>query len=111
MNWSDDQDSGLFALPFCIIVVREWVKVRGEGADEKQRGALAGTDRDQHLYRLCGRGAMWRAGSQCDFDTLAFDQAGSAVPIQPACSGDTGWNTSFSSLAGKSAQMPVWWAL
>lgn len=36
--WDMISDTGLFALPFIIIVAREWIKVRGEGADEGNKG-------------------------------------------------------------------------
>ena len=110
--WAMIQDSGLFALPFCIIVIREWVKVRGEGADEGNKGVLSLARIETSIYvgyvvvALCGVPAV-----NVSFDTLAFDQS-RAQQCQynlPAPT-DTGWNTSFSSLAGKSAQMPVWWA-
>ncbi|WJV24428.1 MULTISPECIES: conjugal transfer protein TraG N-terminal domain-containing protein [Pseudomonas] len=110
--WAMIQDTGLFALPFCIIVIKEWLKVRGEGADEGNKGVLSLARIETSIYvgyvvvALCGVPAV-----NVSFDTLQFDQSRAqqcqyALPA-PA---DTGWNTSFSTLAGKSAQMPVWWA-
>nr|WP_218179632.1 conjugal transfer protein TraG N-terminal domain-containing protein [Pseudomonas gingeri] len=110
--WDMIQDTGLFALPFAIIVIREWLKVRGEGADEGNKGVLSLARIETSIYvgyvvvALCGVPAV-----NVSFDTLQFDQT-RAQQCQynlPAPT-DTGWNTSFSSLAGKSAQMPVWWA-
>ena len=110
--WAMIQDSGLFALPFCIIVVREWVKVRGEGADKGNKGVLSLARIETSIYigyvvvALCGVPAV-----NVSFDTLAFDQSrAQQCQYNLPAPGDTGWNTSFSSLAGKSAQMPVWWA-
>lgn len=110
--WGMIEDSGLFALPFCIIVIREWLKVRGEGADEGNKGVLSLARIETSLYvgyivvALCGVPAV-----RVSFDTLAFDQSRAQqcqyhLPVPT----ETGWNTSFSSLAGKSAEMPVWWA-
>ena len=42
--WAMISDTGLFALPFCIIVIREWIKVRGEGADEGNNCLLYTSD-------------------------------------------------------------------
>jgi TraG-like protein, N-terminal region len=110
--WAMIQDSGLFALPFCIIVIKEWLKVRGEGADEGNKGVLSLARIETSIYvgyvvvALCGVPAV-----NVSFDTLQFDQtrAQQCQYTLPAPT-DTGWNTSFSTLAGKSAQMPVWWA-
>nr|WP_253219539.1 conjugal transfer protein TraG N-terminal domain-containing protein [Pseudomonas chlororaphis] len=110
--WAMIQDTGLFAVPFCIIVIREWLKVRGEGADEGNKGVLSLARIETSIYvgyvvvALCGVPAV-----NVSFDTLQFDQtrAQQCQYTLPAPA-DTGWNTSFSTLAGKSAQMPVWWA-
>ncbi|HHH9646127.1 TPA: conjugal transfer protein TraG N-terminal domain-containing protein, partial [Pseudomonas aeruginosa] len=46
------------------------------------------------------------------FDTIEFDQArAQQCQYNLPAPADTGWSTSFSSLAGKSAQMPLWWAM
>ncbi len=39
--WNMISDTGLFAVPFAAIVMREWLKVRGEGADEGNKGVLS----------------------------------------------------------------------
>ncbi len=110
--WAMIEDTGLFALPFCVIVIREWLKVRGEGADEGNKGVLSLARIETNIYvgymvvALCGVPAV-----NVGFDSLAFDQS-RAQQCQynlPAPT-ETGWNKSFSSLAGKSAQLPVWWA-
>jgi len=110
--WEMVQDTGLFAAPFSIIVAREWLKVRGEGADEGNKGVLSLARIETSIYvgyvvvALCGVPAV-----NVSFDTLQFDQArAQQCQYNLPAPGDTGWNTAFSSLAGKSAQMPVWWA-
>lgn len=110
--WAMIQDSGLFALPFCIIVIREWLKVRGEGADEGNKGVLSLARIETHIYvgfvvvAFCGVPAV-----NVSFDTLAFDQSRSQqCQYNLPAPTETGWNTTFSSLAGKSAEMPMWWA-
>jgi len=110
--WGMIADTGLFALPFFIITAREWLKVRGEGADEGNKGVLSLARIETHIYvgyvvvALCGVPAV-----NVSFDTLQLDQTrAQQCQYQLPAPTDTGWNTSFTSLAGKSAQMPVWWA-
>ncbi|MQG92619.1 MULTISPECIES: conjugal transfer protein TraG N-terminal domain-containing protein [Pseudomonas] len=111
--WDMISDTGLFALPFIIIVAREWIKVRGEGADEGNKGVLSLARIETQLYvgyvvvSLCAVPAI-----SVGFDTLQFDQArGKQCQVLTPAPSETGWNTTFSSLAGKSAKVPVWWAL
>lgn len=110
--WDMILDTGLFAVPFCTIVAKEWLKVRGEGADEGNKGVLSLARIETSVYVafivvvLCGIPAV-----SVSFDTLRFDQARAKqcqynLPLPTK----TGWNTSFSSLTGKTARMPVWWA-
>lgn len=109
--WGMIEDTGLFALPFAVIVVREWLKVRGEGADEGNKGVLSLARIETNVYvgyivvALCGVPVI-----HVGFDTLAFDQSrASQCQYQLPEPQNTGWAASFSTLAGKSAQMPVWW--
>ncbi len=39
--WNILVASGAFALPFVAIVVQEWLRARGEGADEGNKGVLS----------------------------------------------------------------------
>ncbi|KPX71531.1 putative membrane protein [Pseudomonas syringae pv. maculicola] len=39
--WNMIEDSGLFAAPFAAIVISEWLRARGEGADEGNKGVLS----------------------------------------------------------------------
>ncbi len=108
--WDIISDTGLFALPFIIIVAQEWIKVRGEGADEGNKGVLSLARIETKLYvgyvvvLMCAIPLV-----SVGFDTLAFDQqrAKQCQVMTPAPS-ETGWSTTFSSLAGKSARIPVW---
>lgn len=110
--WAMIADTGLFALPFCIIVIREWLKVRGEGADEGNKGVLSLARIETNIYvgyfvvALCGVPAV-----NVSFDSLAFDQSRSQqCQYNLPSPTETGWNKTFSSLAGKTAQIPLWWA-
>ncbi len=48
--WNMISDTGLFAVPFVAIVMREWLKVRGEGADEGNKGVLSLARIETHIY-------------------------------------------------------------
>src|SRR3546814_15376568 len=39
--WSVLVASGVFAIPFIAIILQEWLKARGEGADEGNKGLLS----------------------------------------------------------------------
>ncbi|NNA97456.1 conjugal transfer protein TraG N-terminal domain-containing protein [Pseudomonas gessardii] len=110
--WDMISDTGLFALPFCIIVIREWLKVRGEGADEGNKGVLSLARIETNIYVGYVVVAFFAVPAvNVSFDTLAFDQSrAQQCQYNLPKPSDTGWNTTFSSLAGKSAQMPMWWA-
>ncbi|VFT59345.1 membrane protein [Pseudomonas aeruginosa] len=111
--WNMISDTGLFAVPFAAIVLREWLKVRGEGADEGNKGVLSLARIETHIY--VGYIVVALAGIpvvNVSFDTIEFDQArAQQCQYSLPAPADTGWSNSFSSLAGKSAQMPLWWAM
>ncbi|MFJ5299187.1 conjugal transfer protein TraG N-terminal domain-containing protein [Pseudomonas sp. NPDC088368] len=109
--WDIISSSGLFAAPFAAMVVQEWLKARGEGADEGNKGVLALARVENRFYT-----AIFVIMLACmplatvSFDTITFDRTRSeqcqySLPAPT----DTGWNTSFSTLNGRSATVPVWW--
>lgn len=110
--WDMIADSGLFAVPFCIIIVREWLKVRGEGADEGNKGVLSLARIETHIYvgyvvvAFCGIPVVNVSISTLQFDQSRAQQCQYSLPSPSS----TGWETSFSALNGQSAQMPIWWA-
>ncbi|MDY1389826.1 conjugal transfer protein TraG N-terminal domain-containing protein, partial [Pseudomonas aeruginosa] len=74
--WNMISDTGLFAVPFAAIVMREWLKVRGEGADEGNKGVLSLARIETHIY--VGYIVVALAGIpvvNVSFDTIEFDQA------------------------------------
>jgi hypothetical protein len=115
--WATLADTGLFAVPFFVIVAQEWLRARAEGADEGNKGMLS-------AYRIETR--VWVAVIvlifaalpliTVDFSTIQFStersmQCQAFVPEgegtkQPE---DTAYGASFSTLNGQSAKMPVWW--
>ncbi len=109
--WDMIADSGLFAAPFAAIVINEWLRARGEGADEGNKGVLSLARVENRFYTaifVIMLGCMPLVN--VSFDTIQFDRSRSeqcqySIP-SPV---DTEWNTSFSTLNGKSAMVPVWW--
>ncbi|MDR2014530.1 MAG: conjugal transfer protein TraG N-terminal domain-containing protein [Azoarcus sp.] len=105
--------SGLFALPFAIIVIQEWLRARAEGADEGNKGVLSSLRIENRVWV-----AVMVILFGClpfipvSFDTLNFDRSRSVqcqanVPLP----GDTGWANAFTTLNGQSAKVPIWWFL
>jgi hypothetical protein len=103
--------SGLFALPFFIIVLQEWLKARTEGADEGNKGVLSSLRIENRVWVAIV--VVMFAGIpfiDVDMNIIKFDEARSTqcqanIP-QPA---ETGWSQSFSTLNNQSAKVPVWW--
>ncbi len=115
--WATLSDTGLFAVPFFVIILQEWLRARAEGADEGNKGILS-------AYRIETR--VWVAVIvlfftvlpliTVDFSTIQFNTARSmqCQAFLPEGAGtkepeDTAYGASFSTLNGQSAKMPVWW--
>ncbi|KPX29900.1 MULTISPECIES: conjugal transfer protein TraG N-terminal domain-containing protein [Pseudomonas syringae group] len=109
--WNMIEDSGLFAAPFAAIVISEWLRARGEGADEGNKGVLSLARVENRFYTailviiLACMPLVNVSIDTIQFDRSRSDQCQYSIP-NPA---DTGWETSFSTLNGKSATVPVWW--
>ncbi len=110
--WAVLVSSGVFALPFVAIIVQEWLKARGEGADEGNKGVLSAARIENRVFVAIV--VVMFAGIpfiDVDLNTIQYDSSRSAqcqvsVP-QPT---DTGWSQSFSTINNQSAKVPVWWA-
>jgi hypothetical protein len=112
--WSALSDTGVVAWPFIAIILQEWLRARAEGADEGNKGILS-------IYRVENR--MYIAFivllfacipfipvsvAQMKLDKDASLRCGISVP-DPSV---TWWGKGFeSSIGGKTARIPVWWAL
>lgn len=109
--WATLENSGVFALPFMAIVVSEWLRARGEGADEGNKGVLSSLRIENRLWVALM--VMLFAGIPVipvDLSTLRFDQSRSSqCQINVAEPGETGWSNAFTTLNNQSAQVPVWW--
>lgn len=110
--WSVLVASGVFAIPFIAIILQEWLKVRGEGADEGNKGLLSAARIETRVWVAVV--VVMFAGIpfiDVDLNRMQYDdarslQCGVSVP-QPS---DTGWSQSFTTLNDQSAKVPVWWA-
>lgn len=109
--WDVLMDSGMFALPIFAILLQEWLKARGEGADEGNKGLLASTRIESRLWMATA--VIMFAGMpfiHLDLSTIQFDDSRSQqCQYQVPAPEDTGWGRSFTSLNNQSAQVPVWW--
>lgn len=109
--WAMLVASGVFALPFFAIVLQEWLKARGEGADEGNKGALSAMRIENRIWVAVV--VILFAGVpylQVDLSTIQFDTTRSAqCQVNTPTPQDTGWGTAFTTLNNQSAKVPVWW--
>lgn len=109
--WQIVEASSLYGLPFLIIVVQEWLRVRSEGADEGNKGVLSAARIENRVWVAIAVLMFACIPSvPVDLATIKFDDVRSAqcnvkVP-QPA---DTRWSTAFTTLNNQTAYVPVWW--
>ena len=109
--WNVLITSGVFALPFLVIVIHEWLRARAEGADEGNKGVLSAARIENRVFVAII--VIMFAGIpfiDVDFSTLQFDRSRSeqcqvTVPLPS----ETGWSQSFTTLNNQSAKVPVWW--
>ena len=107
--WNILVASGVFALPFVVIVVQEWLRARAEGADEGNK-VLSSMRIENRVWVaivviLFAGIPSFRSTSARSFDTTRSAQCQVSVP-QPT---DTGWSNAYTTLNNQSALVPVWW--
>ena len=111
--WEMIGGTGLFAAPFAAIVIQEWLRARGEGQDEGNKGVLSLARIENRFYTaifVIMLGLMPSTAATISFSTIQYDQTRSKqCQVDVPKPDGTGWATSFSTLNGKSAQVPVWW--
>lgn len=110
--WSVLVASGVFAIPFLAIVVQEWLKARGEGADEGNKGVLSSVRIESRVW--VDIVVVMFAGIpfiDVDMNVIQFDESRSQqCQVKVPKPTETGWSQSFTTLNGQSAKLPVWWA-
>lgn len=111
--WEMIGGTGLFAAPFAAIIIQEWLRARGEGQDEGNKGALSMARIENRFFValvVIMLGLMPLPNANISFSTIQYDQTRSKqCQVDVPKPDGTGWGTSFSTLNGKSAQVPVWW--
>ncbi|WP_288504989.1 conjugal transfer protein TraG N-terminal domain-containing protein [uncultured Pseudomonas sp.] len=111
--WEMIGGTGLFAAPFAAIIIQEWLRARGEGQDEGNKGALSLARIENRFFMalvVIMLGLMPLPNANVSFSTIQYDQTRSKqCQVDVPKPDGTGWGTSFSTLNGKSAQVPVWW--
>lgn len=111
--WTIITATGLFALPLVLKVAGVWLKVRTEGDDEGNKGALALPRIEQVLYvafiviMFCAMPFQEVDLTVMKFDQTRSRQCGTNVP-KPDESGYGGLLTDFN---GQVAKVPMWWYL
>ena len=111
--WEMIGGTGLFAAPFAAIIIQEWLRARGEGQDEGNKGALSLARIENRFFValvVIMLGLMPLPNANVSFSTIQYDQTRSKqCQVDVPKPDGTGWGTSFSTLNGRSAQVPVWW--
>lgn len=109
--WNVLVASGVFALPFIAIIMQEWLKARGEGADEGNKGALSAARIETRIWVAIF--VILFAGIpviDVNLSTIQFDNSRSKqCQVNVPKPNDTRWNDAFTTLNGQSAKVPVWW--
>jgi len=109
--WDVLLDSGVYAIAFIAILVQEWLRARGEGADEGNKGILSVLRVESRLW-VATVVILFACMPLIDVDigTLRFDASRSEqCQYQVAQPQDTQWGRSFTTLNNESARVPTWW--
>ncbi|WP_446027572.1 conjugal transfer protein TraG N-terminal domain-containing protein [Lelliottia amnigena] len=111
--WNTLVVTSLIALPFLTIVIQEWLRARGEGADEGNKGVLSAARIENRTWVALV--VLMFAGIpviDVDMQTIKFDMSRSRqCQVQVPEPQDTGWSQSFTTLNQQSARVPLWWFL
>ncbi|NCG54051.1 conjugal transfer protein TraG N-terminal domain-containing protein [Serratia fonticola] len=110
--WGILTTTGIFLLPLLGRIVGLWLKVREEGEDEGNKGALL-LPRVEHAVYMAMCVIFFTCLPMFDvsLSTLQFDisrskTCGYSIPNRPDA---TGYGGLVSELAGQSAAVPAWW--
>lgn len=98
--WDMIGSTGLFAAPFAAIVIQEWLRARGEGQDEGNKGVLSLARIENRFYVaifVIMLGLMPTPKAAVSFSTLEYDKTRSQqCQVDVLKPSETGWGTSFS---------------
>ncbi|MDA3922328.1 MAG: conjugal transfer protein TraG N-terminal domain-containing protein [Salinisphaera sp.] len=109
--WSALNHSGIAALPFVVAIIGVWFEVRRDGEDEGNKGLLALNRLEASFYAMiiayifAVAPIMQVSFAPVSIDQQHLDQCGVRV-----ASGGQSQNAG-SALGGRTANLPVWWAM
>lgn len=109
--WAMLDACGAFGLAFLVIVLQEWLRARGEGADEGNKGALSAVRIENRVWMaivtilFAGIPYIPITLNTIQFDTSRSTQCQVNIPL-PA---NTGWSNAYTTLNNQTALVPVWW--
>ncbi|EPJ2775194.1 conjugal transfer protein TraG N-terminal domain-containing protein [Klebsiella pneumoniae] len=112
--WNILITTGLFAAPVAFRLIGIWLKVREEGEDEGNKGALSIPRMEHAVYTsflvmiACCMPLMNVDMSTIKYDTSRAQSCGTWTPKAPD---DTGYSPVISSINDQTAAAPVWWYL
>lgn len=111
--WNVLVTSGVFALPFIAMILQEWLKARGEGADEGNKGALSAVRVENRVWvaivviLFCGVPFV-----DINLASIKYDDSRSKqCQVSVAKPEETNWSNSFTSINNQTARVPLWWFL
>ncbi len=110
--WGILNKTMIAALPFLALILREWYRARGEGEDEGNKGLLSLNRIETALYAMiliyafAAFPLMNVQFAPANIDQQHLNSCGTRVATGPGASAGGG-----AALGGRSAEMPVWWAV
>lgn len=109
--WNVLVASGVFALPFIAIVVQEWLRARGEGADEGNKGVLSSLRIENRVWVAIV--VIMFAGIPfipVNLNTIQYDRSRTIqCQVTAALPSETQWEPTFTTLNDQTALVPIWW--
>lgn len=111
--WMIITTTGIFAIPLAFRIAGVWLKVREEGDDEGNKGALA-LPRMEHVIYVAFVVIMFCAMPMQDVDitTMKFDRTRSAqCGVNVPKPDESGYGPLIAEFNGQTAKIPAWWYL
>lgn len=111
--WGIITSTGIFAVPIAFKLMGIWLKVREEGDDEGNKGALAVPRMEHAIYMaflvilFCGIPVMPIDLNSITFDTTRAKECSTSLPDP----NKTGYKSFINEMDGKTARVPLWWML
>lgn len=113
--WDLLMSTGLGAIPFIVLMIREWYSVRREGDDEGNKGKLASNRIETGMWAMilcyaCTCLPLFTVSIQANTSIVRSDGNGNACNV--AVIGRGQWSShTMNTMDGRSAKIPLWWAV